>query len=730
MDEDAFSVSEIANAVKTGSVLDRTVNKYNDPIIYTKEFNDQLIDQIKEMDRLNMCKLIPGSTSINWMSIPSDSIHLMTSYQKWIYYSCMVASMRKDGISSDLILHSLSSEFSFLGAGIAGTVGISSKDDNRPRTSSDIVMKSTSNNDVPTDLIHELFVGVHLNQLDAIGVPNFVKMYGYTASCNTPFVTKDGKISPGCERQGSKVSILLEKIDNSVTFNKFVQDHVNGDNLISTDENEAVTILLEVFLQIFAALSVAQKQMKFMHVDLHTSNILIVEHDLPIETTYQMGNRLLTIKSRYQPIIIDFGMSRISIGCKMYVDRMLIYKGISKPDILEGAFIPWHDNFRLLAVMVSRVLSDTTSLLNKMICHLFMMTYEGSPSSVKEVIKPLPTVVSPIDIHVDTQLFDTSTQSATSIVEDIVDNRENIGYQSTMADYDLNTPECMVRMMMVNHEVYQFLSMSATYGDTVDLFNTIVPRSGEFGTLEGPILTSLIDLKQYVKSHIRTTGVELSPQDGVLSEWKSLVVPSVQSFNDAMKRVLAKGVDQFDLTVIVDKSTMLRGRTRKIKKFIADSEIIYDYQSTYQRVLNWRTDILVYLNKIDPTLFDGELDEFNTLFNKLSDDTKMIYSTLENNYYEAIVIMEDIVNNDQFMLEEMSSDDRSHLIKSRQEVKDKQYDFGKLRNDGIVREYYLSTYVKSYNLLLGMLYSDRRANSVRANNVMVLINTIIDRRAA
>ena len=103
----------------------------------------------------------------------------------------------------------------------------------------------------------------------------------------------------------------------------------------------------------------------------------------------------------------------------------------------------------------------------------------------------------------------------------------------------------------------------------------------------------------------------------------------------------------------------------------------------------------------------------------------MIYSTRENNYYETIVIMEDIVNNDQFMRKDMSVDDRNHLIRSRQEVKNKQYDFGKLRNDGIVREYYLSTYIGSYSFLLRMSYSDDRAN-----NVMALINTIIDRKAA
>lgn len=714
-------IKSIVNAVKPGLVLQRTIGKYKNPEVYTKKFNYQLEDEIRELEKSSTCKMIPGSTSINWMSIPANSVASLTPYQRWIYYSCRIRSMRRAGIASDIILHSLSNEFSFLGAGAFGTIGMSSKDASRPRTSSDIVMKSTTDNNSPNDLIHELFVGTYLNQLSVIGVPNFVKMYGYTASCNTPYVTESGKIESGCERQGAKASILMEKIDNPITFGEFVVDHISDRNKIPGTESDAISVVVEIFLQLFAALAVAQKQMKFVHLDLHVANILIIEHPSPIETTYQMSNRLLTVKSRYQPIIIDFGMSSINIGCKVYVDRRIAHLDIARVDVLEDAFIPWYDNHRVLSSMVAyadTVPNATSSLLYKVICRLFMMNYEGKPSSVNEVSMKLPTITHPVKVMFESKLFDQTTIAARNVVRGMV-NAGNGLYQSSMNDYDLNTPECMVRMMTTRREIYQFISMSAIYSEQVELYNVIVPTSGNFGSLNAPTPSSLIDLKMYVMDRIRSAGGKVTARDGSLSRWKVLIAPSVKSFSDDMKRVLDKSVNKFDLMTGIQQST----DTSQLGKFILESEVIYDYQSMARRTKNWKNDILEFLVRVDPSYLRGELSTFNDYEARLNKTVNKYMIVLAANYASVVMDIEQNVNNDDFMNRSMTRDVRDRLISSRQKVKDGSYQFLWLRDDAVAREYYLSTYVKMYTQTLSR---NKKLTKERVNNVVALINIIID----
>lgn len=149
-------------------------------------------------------------------------------------------------------------------------------------------------------LLNEAIVGFCLNELRNL-IPHFIYSYSYF-KCGED----DGhKI---CAKDKSNEYLSIEIIQNAKTMREKFLD-------LTYQE------IVDVFLQIFSCLDLAQHFFKFVHYDLHNENIILEENKLNISIDiFKNGKKITEIKPKYIVRIIDFGMSRIDI------DKNIIYQ--------------------------------------------------------------------------------------------------------------------------------------------------------------------------------------------------------------------------------------------------------------------------------------------------------------------------------------------------------------------------------------------------------------------
>jgi tRNA A-37 threonylcarbamoyl transferase component Bud32 len=81
---------------------------------------------------------------------------------------------------------------------------------------------------------------------------------------------------------------------------------------------------LDIFAQVLIALEIGQHKHKFCHYDLHTDNVIVV----PNNGSYICHTFVydVEVKSKYMPVLIDYGMSSISPEKDMYIGQHKIEK--------------------------------------------------------------------------------------------------------------------------------------------------------------------------------------------------------------------------------------------------------------------------------------------------------------------------------------------------------------------------------------------------------------------
>jgi hypothetical protein len=108
-------------------------------------------------------------------------------------------------------------------------------------------------------------------------------------------------------------NLKLDEIDENIFI---MNEQIIGESMYKfiKDKNISVTEWLDIFIQLLISLEVGQRDIKFTHFDLHLGNILITKDKvIPYELnfdnyTYSINN------TQYKPVIIDFGMSSITIN--------------------------------------------------------------------------------------------------------------------------------------------------------------------------------------------------------------------------------------------------------------------------------------------------------------------------------------------------------------------------------------------------------------------------------
>ena len=231
------------------------------------------------------------------------------------------------------------------------------------------------------NLLHEILVGLILNNMRN-HLPCFTYTYG-GIFCGYPSEDKlkiddyDGLCGPG-----DKHSILItENIPGNLSLSTFIKDV--GITEVEKDK---------VILMIAFALDEANRRYKFNHGDLHSNNIMVrtlnsVRDFNFVYVDKNLGEQSITIKTKYVPMIIDYGRSNIKFnGYNLRpIDASANNEELSKNAglfelwcvwgkrdqngdnclaenlIFRGADIPSYDFIRLISSIDASMLTDELS---------------------------------------------------------------------------------------------------------------------------------------------------------------------------------------------------------------------------------------------------------------------------------------------------------------------------------------------------------------------------------
>lgn len=143
------------------------------------------------------------------------------------------------------------------------------------------IVKKTSNCLKYKEHIHEAFIGLNIINNIIKDIPNFAYIFSLY-------------------KENDEINIVSEYISSQT-----LQSYIMG-NTFNFYE------FLNIILQICLALEVVQNRYNFVHYDLTPWNIMLKYLNEPIKIDYIIKNKVVSIKSRIIPIIIDYGKSYTS----------------------------------------------------------------------------------------------------------------------------------------------------------------------------------------------------------------------------------------------------------------------------------------------------------------------------------------------------------------------------------------------------------------------------------
>lgn len=147
----------------------------------------------------------------------------------------------------------------------------------------DFVLKKSNDKQKMMENIHEAYIGINsINELSKL-VPNFAYIFGY--------YTKDE------------------------TSNVIVE-YIEGETLLSyiKSKNFKMIDFLIIIVQLCLALQIAHQKCAFVHWDLTPWNIIIKKLEKETEIDYFLNpNKVIKVKTKYIPVIIDYGKSHTII---------------------------------------------------------------------------------------------------------------------------------------------------------------------------------------------------------------------------------------------------------------------------------------------------------------------------------------------------------------------------------------------------------------------------------
>lgn len=202
---------------------------------------------------------------------------------------------------------------------------------NRDTEAAFVVKMAATPGTLWNEMLHEYFVGVHLNTLRD-RVPNFAYMLGKFA-CSRPYMTSDGTQAihwchvSDMHRTPPTTFVLYEKILPSRSYLEWL-----------LEETPSVDEVRCSLMQLGQALLLAQHEYEFMHMDLHPGNVLMRKLRTP--TAVRLGSQW--IQTRWIPTIIDYGEARIRVGSEVFERVTWLH------NVYTGEFDEFADMYKFL----------------------------------------------------------------------------------------------------------------------------------------------------------------------------------------------------------------------------------------------------------------------------------------------------------------------------------------------------------------------------------------------
>ena len=150
---------------------------------------------------------------------------------------------------------------------------------------------------------HESVVMSGLNEMSAY-CPHFCKSFGIIPC----------EVDPKCRKEGNPFDIKTKyPIVKDVLLCEFIEKSCKFYNYIRALNRIHEDVLFSSVKQILMAISMAQKQKRFTHYDLHSFNIMMRKCDPDTVFLYVLDeeNQFVVPTHGHYPVIIDFGFSYI-----------------------------------------------------------------------------------------------------------------------------------------------------------------------------------------------------------------------------------------------------------------------------------------------------------------------------------------------------------------------------------------------------------------------------------
>ena len=169
-----------------------------------------------------------------------------------------------------------------------------------------LVVKKTIDKMKKIEMIHEAFIGKKvINNLLKI-CPNFLFTFLYRDEQDISYTWRDYPNQVSRQSQPTQLGRRGTELESSV-----LQEYVNGPTFQDFLKKCSFKAYLEVVLSLTCALQIGQRYCNFVHNDLKPWNIMINVLPEPVVVEYPSGIGH-KIKTRYIPIMIDYGKSHVT----------------------------------------------------------------------------------------------------------------------------------------------------------------------------------------------------------------------------------------------------------------------------------------------------------------------------------------------------------------------------------------------------------------------------------
>ena len=566
-----------------------------------------------------------------------------------------------------------------INSGVNGTISRGNMD------GKSVIIKTGKDISKSKELIHEYTIGLYLNTLHT-ALDNFPLVYGILPACTLPYIAKFGQKSyllNSCnqsswmsnfkssepKRIGTSAHLIMEDLgNNTITLFTLITswsaelDKAN-DQAYETMRNNIISDYYTIMFQIYCALATAYRYLKFVHGDLHTSNILVEKLPNAKTLEYQLSSTVIRITTRYLIKIIDYGYASISVNCNSFSDGRSYgnsqYKTYAS-DSLSGVSVPWIDVYRITGLSA---LNIKGYVVGKQTYQELMASNDNektlpfivASSFLFGLITKYPKDVVKREYEIEDEDFKKIIKSGITTINR--NNKRNEYFLTNMLASNLPSAECAAFMMLRNTYIFEQIKDKVSTTNTRLFYNSL--------SFNIPNLEDYSDNNYYINDDFdMALAIKMNENKGA-NKSNRLQIISETPFNDRVEKFLKYFVIQRTnaiLSLIGDESKSLSKTKEPKNEFMIDhmkavnsgitgkaNDDYYFYSDVFMLILDTaliaKTEVELMIDNLNKmnNKDDVNMELFNELIqrsNAIIDKMNNIFSSLTGELYIMLVKFE------------------------------------------------------------------------------------------